>query len=439
MRTLKIPPELKNRFSRIFGSKPALIVYSIVLAASLWLTISMNKYPNTVKTIRNIPVTIKLPDSSTDSDSGFQLQEQTVEKVDIKIEANRSVIGNLTASDFEAVVDASSMSEPGTQTFTINVKCLQKIEYVIDSVSQETNTITIDKTETKEVNVLVSATGIKIADGCVLDGDAGVSTPETVSLTGPSQLLQKIDHATVVVDIEKEIDTSYTTYSDILKYYDENGAEIESENIKPNAEEFIVSFSVLNKKDLELTYQIKNEPTDFDEEWLREKILVTPDKIQLAANDDALNDLKTWDFGTISLSDIGLDFSKSLSVEIPSEYKNISDISSVTLSLDNTNLEEKEITIDEFAVTNQPVGYTDFNVTTDSLTITLVGDAEQIDKITKADIIANINLVGYKVQSNDFSYDVTISFNKYNKVWATGTYKANVSCTPEEATTTTTE
>ena len=93
-----------------------------------------------------------------------------------------------------------------------------------------------------------------------------------------------------------------------------------------------------------------------------------------------------------------------------------------------------EISIDDIKVTNQPVGYTDFKVNTDSLTVTLIGDKDQIDKITKADIIANINLVGYKVQSYDFTYDVSISFSKFNKVWAVGSYKANVSCKQESDT-----
>ena len=74
MKTLNIPPEIKKKFSSVFGSKPALIIYSIILGASLWLMISLKKYPNTVKTIRNIPVTVKLPDSSADTESGFQLQ-----------------------------------------------------------------------------------------------------------------------------------------------------------------------------------------------------------------------------------------------------------------------------------------------------------------------------------------------------------------------------
>ena len=50
MKTLNIPPEVKKKFSSIFGSKPALIIYSIILGASLWLLISLKKYPNTVKT-----------------------------------------------------------------------------------------------------------------------------------------------------------------------------------------------------------------------------------------------------------------------------------------------------------------------------------------------------------------------------------------------------
>ena len=323
MKTLNIPPEVKKKFSSIFGSKPALIIYSIILGASLWLLISLKKYPNTVKTIRNIPVTVKLPDSSADSESEFQLQEQSVNTVDIKIEANRSVIGNLTASDFEATVDASSMSEPGTQVFTINIKCLQKIEYVVDSISEETNSVTIDKTESKDINVVVDAPGIQVAEGCILDSETGTCTPDTITITGPSQLLHKIDHASVYVEAKKDIDTSYTTYSNLLKYYDENGAEVESDNLKPSVTEFIVSFNVLNKKDLDLTYQIKNQPSDFDEEWFRSKISLSPDKIQIAANGSSLDDLKTWDFGTISLNDVGLDFSKSLSVDIPSEYRNI--------------------------------------------------------------------------------------------------------------------
>jgi YbbR domain-containing protein len=412
----------------IFSSKFAMIIYSFIIAICVWTVLSIKIYPTTAKTVRSIPVTVKLP---SDTEGEFQLQEHQVETVDIKIEANRSQIGNLTADDFTAVVDASSMKEPGTETFSINVKCSKNITYVVDSVSAETDTVVIDKTESKEVNVSVYAPNIQVLEGYRLEGDAGQCNPGTVTVTGPSQLLRKIEYAQVILDTSKEINTSYTTYSDKIKFYDENGAEVESENLKASSGEYIISFDVLTEKNLDLTYQLKNQPTGFNEEWFRKRITLSNDKILLAAKGSDIDDLKSWDFGSVSLNDIDIDYSKTVSVDVPSEYQNVSGIDSVMLNLDNEGLATREITINDINVINTPIGYTDFNVTTNSLTITLVGDEEQIEEISQSDIVANINLVGYKIQSYAFNYDVTLSFGNYDKVWAYGSYKASVSCTSE--------
>lgn len=431
MKKKHIPEFFQKGFTAIFGSKPAMIAYSVLSALLIWFILSINVYPTATKTIKGIEVTVRLPEIKSDTESDYQLQSHKVETVDIKIEANRNLIGNLTAKDFSAVVDARSMKDPGTEDFAINISCNKKIEYVIDSVSAETDTVTIDKMETKEIDVYVSAPNIKIAEGYRLDGSEGVCTPSNITISGPSLLLRQISKAQAVLDSSKEINTSYTTYTDSLKFYDENGAEVEGDGIKPSVSEFIVTFNLLTQKQLDLTYQIKNQPAEFNEAWLRDRISLSNTSIQLASKGSELDDLKTWDIGSVSLNDIGLGFSKTIKIDIPSDYENVSGTNSVTLTLDNEGLAKREISLNDIKVINPPIGYTNFNVTTDNLIVTLIGPEEKIDNISSADITASINLLGYKVQSYAFSYDVTIACSKYDDIWAYGTYKAAVSCEEE--------
>lgn len=426
--------EIRKKIMDVLSSKTAFVIYSCLIAIIIWIVFSINVFPTTVRTISGISVSVSLPETSANSDSQYVIQSQSVKNIDIRIEANRSIINTLKAEDFTAIADCTSMKEPGTKSFSISVQCSKNIDYRVLSMSSETTEITLDKLAKKVLDIQVDAPGITVADGYILENDDGQCTPSTVTVTGPSQLLSQINTAKVRLDKKAEISNSYTSYSDDLKFYAEDGSEIDSSNLSTDTTEFLVTFDIMTEKELNLTYQIQNMPANFDENFLKNRIKLSQDSITLATKGKALDDLKAWDIGTISLSDIGLDFTKTVQIDnITSDIRNVSDLNSVTMTLDSTGLAEKEFTINDVTVSNPPAGYTDFKVTTDSITVTMVGPEDELENLSSQDISATVNLTGYNIKSLNFQYDVTVSEKKYRNIWATGGYKASVSCISENS------
>ncbi|WP_337484779.1 hypothetical protein, partial [Porcipelethomonas sp.] len=133
--------------------------------------------------------------------------------------------------------------------------------------------------------------------------------------------------------------------------------------------------------------------------------------------------------GSIPLYDIDWDFNKSFELEIPENYKNLSNISTVTVKLNTDGLAKKTVTVNDISILNAPTNY---NCTVNSygLVFDIIGPEEDIAEITEKDILVSVDLLKYTVQSSNFTADATISFPNYDKVWAVGLQKVSIEAEP---------
>ncbi|MGN1087353.1 MAG: hypothetical protein ACI4Q5_09975, partial [Porcipelethomonas sp.] len=85
--------------------------------------------------------------------------------------------------------------------------------------------------------------------------------------------------------------------------------------------------------------------------------------------------------------------------------------------------------VNDISIINAPSNY-DCTVNTYGLTFDIIGPEDDIAEITEKDILVSVDLLKYTVQSSNFTADATISFPKYDKVWAVGLQKVSVTATP---------
>ena len=131
-----------------------------------------------------------------------------------------------------------------------------------------------------------------------------------------------------------------------------------------------------------------------------------------------------FSIGQISLSDIGIGYSKDFPLEIPENYENLSGVTSVNLALDASNLVEKEFVVTDISIMNAPTTY-NMTVDTSQLTVKMIGPKNQIEHLSAADLTVTVNLLGapqMEGESVSFSYTPTISCEK----WAVGEYTNKV-------------
>lgn len=405
----------------------AMIIYSILIAIIAWFVISITIYPTTPKTLSNIPVEVDITGSSAE-ENGLSVINYETKKVNVTIQGNRSSIGSLSADDFTAFAVVENVTSAGEKNLKINVKSKKSdVKFEVTDISPSTMNVMFDKIDTREYELSVEAPNLKAAEGLYMDNSDFKCNPDVIELSGPSTQLDKIDKVAVFVSNEQELDTAYTFHSSEFVLYDKNDSKIDDKNISSDTSDFTINIPVYMQKKLDLSYDLRYAPANFDADSLGLEMNV--DSINLASPNTDLEKIDTWNIGSIPLYDIDWDFNKSFDLEIPENYKDLSNIPTVTVKLNTEGLAKKTVTVNDISILNAPTNY---NCTVNSygLVFDIIGPEDDIAEITEKDILVSVDLLKYNIQSSNFTADATISFPNYDKVWAVGLQKVSIEAEP---------
>lgn len=417
----------KNRISNIFNNNTALIISSIIIAIFLWFVISITIYPTTPKTFSNIPLEIDITGTSAE-DNDLSVIKSSTKNVTVTIKGDRSRIGSLSEKDLTAKAIVENVTSIGEKSLNITVECNNSnVNFEVTEIKPSKVDVLFDRIDTKEFDLSVSAPNVTAAKDLYMDINDFKVTPKKIEITGPTSQLNSIDTALVFVDTKMEINSASTFYSKDILLYDKNESKINTDNMNFNTEDFSIEIPVYMQKELDLTYDLKYAPANFDASSLN--IEMNVDTINIASPNTDLQKLDTWSIGSIPLYNIDLDFNKSFNIEIPSNYKDLSNISTVTATLNNEGLDKKTVTVNDISIINSPSDY-DCKVNTYGLTFDIIGPEKDIEEITEKDIIVSVDLLKYTIQSNKFTADATISFPNYDKVWSVNLQKVSITAEP---------
>lgn len=424
---MKFLKNIKNYLLNSFNNNTAMIIYSIIIAILMWFVISITIYPTTPKTLSNIPLEIDITGTSAE-ENDLSVISASAKNVTVTIKGERSRIGSLTADDLVAKAVIENVNSAGEKSLNINVTGKDSdVKFEVTEIKPSKVDVMFDRIDTREYDLTVNAPNITAADGLYMDKSEFKVNPSVIEITGPSKQLDSIDKAQVYVDTKQEINTAYTFHSKDVVLYDKNESKINTDNLTFNSEDFTIDIPVYMQKELDFTYDIRYAPANFDISSLNIELNV--DKISLASPNDELQNIDTWSIGSIPLYDLDWDFNKSFTIEVPSNYKNLSNVSTVTAKLNQEGLAKKTVTVNDISIINAPSNY-DCTVNTYGLTFDIIGPEDDIAEITEKDILVSVDLLKYTVQSSNFTADATISFPKYDKVWAVGLQKVSVTATP---------
>ncbi len=419
--------KLRNRLHLSFKTNFALVILSVLIAIVLWFLISILIYPTTPKTFTNIPIDIDITGTSAEENE-LSVISSSAKTATVTIKGNRSSIGSLTEDDLVAKAVVENVNSAGEKELSIDVLSKKSnIKFEVTSIKPSTLKVMFDNIDTREFDVTVEAPNIKAAEGLYMDNSDFKCTPGTIEISGPSKQLDNIDRVVAVVGEEQEVDAAYTFHTSDIALYDKNDVKLDTKKLTFNTEELTVDISVYMQQKLGLTYDLKYAPSTFDTNFLPLEMNV--DSINLASPNKDLEKIDTWSLGSIPLYDIDWEYNETFPLEIPENYKNLSNLSSVSVKLNTDGLAIKTVTVNDISIVNAPSNYS-CSVNSYGLVFDIIGPEEDIAEITEKDIIATVDLLKYTVQSNSFTADVNISFSNYDKVWAVGLQKVSIEANP---------
>lgn len=407
----------KKKHERILN-----IFLAVAIAFGLWLYVITVEHTDIEETFYNVPVI--LDGETVLADRGLMITSDTDLTVTLRLSGNRSTLNNLKSSDITVLADLTRIYEAGQKQLTYTVAFPGADNSAIEVVSRKPDSITLTITEwaSKEIPVELAYTG-RVEDGYYVDKQNAKLDNNSVTVTGPKDLIGQINVAKITVDLTGRSETMVES----LRYSlcDEAGVPIEDvSSVTTDRGDIRVTVPIQKVKDIGLTYTVISGG------GLTEKdvtVTLNYDTITVAGSAAKLAELgDTISLGVIDLSAITESQQMVFAVKLPEGVTNQSGITEVTADIKVPELEIRAYNVTNFRMENVPAGMT-VEIKTKQLSVKVRGVATILDKLTASNIVVVVDFSGAEPGSSSFA--ATIEINGFETVGAVETYYVSANVT----------
>ena len=296
----------KYKFTDNLGLK----IIAVIFAAFLWLIVVNLDNPVSTQTFSEVPVTIINEDIILSAGDTYQVLGE--EKVSVVVSATRQVRQKLTKEDIVATADIKEMD---TSTGLVPIKIsIPNYAGKYESAEAAPRNLQIqrEKSGKKVLSLTVSTGDSKVRDGYIL-GDMTVN-PDKVTITGPESILDQIDRAVALIDVEGLAKDSEETAK--LGLYDISGNPISQTRLGNNLGEggITVSVEVLKIKSVPISLSVSGTPA---EGYKYTGYSSEPETVQIYGEKDVVDKIEEIDVPVIDVSGASQPIQKSVNI---SEY-----------------------------------------------------------------------------------------------------------------------
>ena len=420
--------------NRTNGTKPAIqhtksilddrrirLLLAIVGAIVAWMVVTIVVQPGTTRTINNVPVDFTY-DSAAYTSRGLSIVSAPEKYVSLKLSGDGYTIGSLTSSDFVVYPDWSSVRDSGEKTLHLQVRGVNTLlNGVSVSIEGGDNSVDVvfDVVEEKTVPITVTTNYLTIADGYILYGTE--LSKETVTLSGPSTEIDKVETCTAEVTHKGEL-TDSVTLDTALRFYTKSGSEVKFEYTNLEESSVEVTLEVYKMATLPVSVSFINAPRNFDPSVLVYSL--SKQTLNVAGPESQIEKLSTLSVGTIDLSTFALNKVYELPIELPGNIRLLDNISSITASFDSSKLETKTMNLPASCVQviNLPSTYTLTVQTERLMNVTLCGPAGLLDTLVPEQVVIEIDADDFYVAAGQQNIACRLYVPSNGKIFALGSY-----------------
>ncbi len=449
----KSKPQAEEKF-RFRKSKVLRIVVCGLVAFCLWFFVISEVRTEIEKTYRNVAV--EFEGQSILADRGLKMISDTDLTVDLKLNGRRSVLNSLRSSDITVVVDLGRIYEAGSRSLSYEIQYPgDVITSDIEVVSRTPDTITITVVSWAEKRVDVRepqitgtpAEGYRVGLLSTDDWD-----PKKIKVAGPKEIIDQIQSAGVVVDVQGVSESQEVRKSFI--YYDADGNPLtDTESIKAEPEKAQVRVPILKEKTVGLELPISVDSRAENTEFTLNAVVTLADGTQSSVTGAIMFEdgvatpageaVRLGEDGKVylELGNITV-FGSPISVEYVTEGSlpelllyNQNEVAYTLGDVDlrqdgiSCNVEQVQVTIttrEKATKTFTGVRIRNINplhyCSTSSLTVTIKGFPEDLEKVTKANIEAILEVEVTKTGE----YDVVVTVQGHPNVTVVGNYPVQI-------------
>lgn len=401
-------------------------LFSVLLALFCglvaWTVVAAYVDPQSSIIVQNVPINYA-NSASTYTSQGLDIVEKPdLETVDVRVDGNSTIIGNITNSDIMVYPSYAGVSGAGRVTLRLQARLVNTTDFPGDIEctveSPRTIEVVFDEVSEKTVAVTVDASSVSVAEGYMLNRSAAV--PAEVTLRGPTSELDRIASVVARVSVDNELSDT-TTVPATLEMLDENGSVYTPQYTTMDSETANVTLTVYQVRELPLAVNFIGTPTNFDTGSLHYTLSQNTLRVAGPARTiSTLDELTVTDFDLAQEFEPDRDYQRL--VELPSNVVSLDGVTSVTLSFDTTGMASTTLNLSNIRAINVPSNY-ELEILSSMVSgVTLYGPAEEIEALSADSVVAQIDCQSVNLTVGQQTIPVTIQIPSSSRIFATGSY-----------------
>lgn len=401
----------------ILDNNTFLMVISVLGSILIWIMVAYNVDTAIPITIRNVPVSINVADEALTRMGLKPVADNIDFTVDVEVIGARSTVGNMKPSDIQIEARVNNVSGPGTYDLALEVVDSKNRDIEIKGTTPETISLRFDREVTKKLPINLELTGIDIPEGYVMDEES--IYPTEVTVTGPSEEMEKVKTANVIMAFNEPISKSVSSEV-AIELHDQDENVIESPYIKMNNNEVTVDIPVLKKKTIPVSFDFVNVPEGFDVSIL--EYALSPNEIEVAGPEELLQSFNELHLGYIDMRTLAPDVNLFYDVELPDGFISVEGIEDLNLMFIPDKFDYKELNIDSDSI--YVINTSDkYDVTIQSKGIsgvTVYGLTHDLEMVTAKDLVAQVDMNHVEYKLGQVTVPVEIMMPGKSTCWASG-------------------
>lgn len=404
----------------------ASMLLSVIVAFGLWMYVINNVSTEQERTYRNVQVVLE--GESVLRERNLMIVSDRDLTVQVDLKGSRKDLNNLNSTNLTLTASLDGIYDPGEYQLGYRVGTPGNVPSgAVTVMNKQPSTITVVVAEriSRSIPVQVEFIG-EAAEGFIVDKPQAELDHQEVTITGPREVVEQIDHAFISVNCTDRTETITESYRFELR--DRENNPVDAAMITTNMEHIRVKVPVFLTKRIPLVLTV-NPGGGATEET--SKIVLDPAYIDVSGSEMALANLEELVIGTLNLGEIPTDTEKTFEIKLPEGVTNLSNINEAVVDISFPALATREFTVTEIRTKNVPAGMT-ADLLTKQITISVRGPKSLIEKMEDADVVVQIDLTGVE---GSVAAEAKISFTSgFEGVGAVGKYSVNVKVEPRSNT-----
>lgn len=328
-----------KKLTNNFGLK----LLALVFAIAAWLIVVNVEDPDITKTF-TVTVEVQNEDLLSDAGKTYEVLNDS-NTIRVTATAKRSIMEGLSSSDFQAVTDLKDVVNnnlSGQQNLQVYISVLRYNSQVSINSTKQYMTVSIDDQVEKEINVNVIPTGspaMGFATGEI------TCYPKSVTIQGPSSLVNSITQAVVEVDIDGM--TEDVNQEIGIEFVNDNGESVNTDKLNLSRSKATVYVECLSLQSISLQFETSGSPEDGYEV---SNIIADKDTIMVKGTADQLADLTSLSISGDALNVDGASTDKTVTLDLD-------DYLPSGVSLQNEDSSQVQVTISIKAYQKKEITY----------------------------------------------------------------------------------